>query len=123
MLHYVMSSATDSKSGSRVTQGTITLPSTTKKIVGVFVSVGGVLTTAQGTSGLCEFEADNIQLKPCQIPVPDMSLVTSGAASVVPRVWPLDADAKGSTTISSYVTLDMANTGAIYCRTGVAYQD
>jgi hypothetical protein len=117
------STPADIKAGGRLAIGTVTLPSTAKRIKGFWGRVAGIPTSGQHQAGTYELEADNMQLKPFQWPLPTSSILTSGAYSNVPSINSCDIPVTAPCTFTGYGTLDMVNTGITLVSFGVVYED
>ncbi len=122
MIHSITSTPADIKAGGRLAIGTVTIPSGATRIKGFWGRVGGILTTAQHNGGTFELEADNMQLKPFQFPLPGASALTSGSIAYVPQIQQCDIKVTAPCTITGYGTLDMANTGVTLVSFGVIYE-
>lgn len=103
---------------------TVTAPKRAKRIVGVsaYACAGGAMTTAEAITGVLELESDDIDLKPMKIPLGCITALTSGAVAYEPRVWPVDIPVGGYEKISGYITMDMAQTGALKGRFTIVYE-
>jgi len=104
--------------------GTLTIPKTVKKIVGVWChALGGPgLTTLENVTGIYELESPDINLQPLQLPLDIVAVVAEGHAGFSGRIFPVDIPVGGGEKITCYVTLDMAQTVAGTCRFGLLYE-
>lgn len=99
---------------------TITIPASSKMIVGVWAYAGAAaaMTTAEPVTGILELESDDLPLTPMQLPLDCIQVLTSGAVAYQPRVWNVSIPVKGGEKVRGYVTMDMAQTGALKARFG-----
>lgn len=104
---------------------TVTVPSGAKRIKGIwcYAVAGDTLTSGEVASGIVEFESVDINIAPLQLPLDIVDILTSGAVAMNPRIMPVDIPVKGQERISGYVTMDMAQTGALKARFGFIYSD
>lgn len=102
---------------------TITTPLGAKAIVGVwaYASAAATLTSGEQVSGLLELESSDINLQPMQLPLDIIAILTSGATTQNPRVWNLNIPLSGQARINGYMTMDVAQTGALKGRFGFIY--
>lgn len=106
-----------------VSLGTITLPSTAKRILGVGVSIDDMgATTLEGNSGIFRVSINNIDVSPAKFPIFGTVTLTSGAASRENKVWPVDWAPAGNSQITIYVTMDSANTVVVNARGFVLFE-
>lgn len=116
MLQYVSLSAGAGASGdtTRTKVGSILVPTNCKRIVGIQHNHIGAatLTTGENVTGLLELESNTFPKQ--QIPFAQAAVLTSGAlgGDAVCRDK-LDLPASGGATVDVYVTMDMAQTGAL----------
>lgn len=117
--------ATASGDTTKTKVGSIIVPQGVKMIVGVGGhSVGGAtLTSGECVSGLYEIESDDNQVV-CRIPFVDADILTSGALAMggVDRFVPTNIPVNPGATLSCYVTMDMAQTGALVTRIAVMFE-
>jgi hypothetical protein len=110
----------------RTTLGSITLPANAKRIVGVWAygCAGAAITTAEAVSGIVEFEFSGLPNAPpnLDLPLDIIQVLTSGAVAFSPRVWEVDYSPAANVVITCFVTMDMAQTGALTCRYGIIYE-
>jgi len=108
MLKYLTGAYTASGDTTKTSLGTITTPSSTRAIVGVWVQWGGAgMTTLEDVSGILELESNDVNIQPCQIPLTAVMLTGTGAAPMTPKVWPLNINKAGQIRITGYVTMDI----------------
>jgi hypothetical protein len=102
---------------------TLTVPATAKKIIGVWsYAVGAAtLTSGEAVPGIIELESDDIALVPFQLPLECVVILTSGTTAFSPRVWNVSVPVNGGEKIRGYITMDMAQTGALKGRFGLIY--
>lgn len=103
---------------------TITTPKDAKRIVGVAAYAIGAatLTSGEAVTGILELESDDMSLAPMQIPLDCVTILTSGAIAYSPKVWPLSIDLPAQARIRGYMTMDMAQTGALKGRFSLVYE-
>ncbi len=103
---------------------TITVPKNAKVIVGIwaYANGGAGMTTLENQSGILELESPDINIQPLQLPLDVITVLTSGATSFSPRVFPANIPVNGGERISGYVTMDMALTVATTARFGLIYE-
>lgn len=121
MRHYQASSATATGDTTKTLIDTITIPASATKIVGIwgYALAAATPTSGEIVSGLLELESPDAALQPFQLPLDITAYLTSGATSFSPRVWPVNIPVSGSSRISGYMTMDMAETGALKGRFGL----
>lgn len=104
--------------------GTLQVPKSMKKIVGVWCyAVGGPgFTTLENMTGIFELESPDINLQPLQLPLDCVCMNTDGSSAFNPRIFPVDIPVGGGEKITGYVTMDMAITLASTCRFGLLYE-
>jgi len=102
---------------------TFTVPDGCSAIVGVASQVCGsaTLTTGESTTGLLELESDDAPVTPAAFLTDVITILTSGAVSLKPTQWPCDIKVKAGNRIKAYVTMDMAQTGALKARVQLTY--
>lgn len=103
---------------------TLTVPKRASRIVGIsgYAAGAATLTTGEPITGVLELESDDIDLKPMKIPLGVIDVLTSGALAYEPRVWPVDIPVGGYEKISGYMTMDVAQTGALKGRFTLVYE-
>jgi len=103
---------------------TITVPKNAKAIVGIwaYAAAAGAMTTAEAISGILELESPDVNIQPLQLPLDIVSALTSGAIAFSPRIFPANIVVNGGERISGYLTMDMAQTGALKGRFGFIYE-
>lgn len=103
---------------------TLTVPKRANRIVGISAYAAGAatLTTGEPITGVLELESDDIDLKPMKIPLGVIDVLTSGALAYEPRVWPVNIPVGGYEKISGYMTMDVAQTGALKGRFTLVYE-
>jgi hypothetical protein len=91
------------------TIGTVTLPSTAKRILGIGVSLGGAgYTTLEGISGFFRVEISNLDVTPGKFPLGSSAIpVTSGVAVMENKIYPVDWSPVGNGIVTFKVTMDM----------------
>jgi len=97
---------------------TVTVPAGCTKLVAVASNVygSGALTTAEAGTGYLELESDDISIVPAQFLLDTVSMLTGGAIGFTPKQWPCDILVSAANRIKVYVTMDMAQTGALTAR-------
>lgn len=104
---------------------TLTVPGGgVSKIVGVWSSNmgGATMTTGQPITGIVELESQDTSVLPLQLPLDSVSILTSGAQSLSPRIVPVNIPVAAGNRIACYITLDLTNTAALTGRVGVIYE-
>ena len=101
--------------------GSITLPKYSKAIVGVwaYACAAATLTTGEQVSGIFELESDDLPITPFQLPLDIVGVLTSGAFSLKPTVWSVNIPNVGGAVVTGYMTMDVAQTGALKGRYGI----
>ena len=102
---------------------TITIFVFVRAIVGIwaYALAGAAMTTAEAITGILELESDDLPLVPLQLPLDCVSALTNGGVGFSPRVWNVNIPVKGQEKVKGYVTMDMAQTGALKARWGLIY--
>ena len=103
---------------------TQTLSSRAKRIVGLWAygCAAATMTSGEVSSGIVRFDSPDFTMSPCQIPLSIFNILTSGAAALEVRIIPVNIPCVGSSRVSAYVTMDMAQTGGVKARFGVIYE-
>lgn len=114
MTHIQASTLTATGDTVKTLIGALDVPKTAKKIVGVggYAVAAATLTTGEQASGILELESPDLNLQPMQIPLDIVGVLTSGAFALKPTIIPVDIPCTGLETISGYMTMDVAQTGA-----------
>jgi hypothetical protein len=105
--------------------GTLTLAQSAKRIIGVwcYACAAAAMTSTEAITGIFDLESPDVSdLKPLQLPLDVIMTLTSGVAAFNPRIFPVDIPVNGKVDISGYVTMDMAQTGALKARFGLIYE-
>lgn len=116
MKHYKTTASTASSDTTKTLIEETTLPACGSRIVGIALTTlgGATITTAEPVTGIVEFESDDIpNLTPMQLPIPQVTALTSGAVALNPYFFPVDIPYKGGNKIRAYITMDMALTGNV----------
>lgn len=102
---------------------TLTVPKTAKAIVGLWAygNAAATVTSGECISGIVEYESNDLSLQPLQIPLEQLTVLTSGATNSQNKVWPVNIPVSGGEEIKVYVTMDVAQTGALKARAGIIY--
>ena len=121
MRHYQAGDATATGDTVKTSMGTITIPSAARRIVGFWAYgvAAATLTSGEAASGLLELESPDVALQPLQVPLDVVDVLTSGATSFSPRVWACNIEVSGNARITGYITMDVAQTGALKGRFGI----
>lgn len=103
---------------------TLQVPQNARMIVGIwaYACAAAAITTAEQASGILELESPDINIQPLQLPLDIVGVLTSGAFSLSPRIFPANIPVSGGERISGYVTMDVAQTGAFKARFGFIYE-
>ena len=107
----------------RTSIGSLTVPTNTKSIIGVWCyAMGGPgATTLENMTGIFDLHSDSLPLEPFQLPLEGYVTLTQGVATFSPRVWNCNIGGVAGAVVTCYVTLDMAQTVAGTCRWGLIY--
>lgn len=122
MQHAQASAATATGDTTKTLIDTITLPSSAKKISGLWCYACGaaIITSGEPISGIVEFESPDVGIQPMQLPLDIVDALTSGAVAFNPRILPCNIPlSSAASRISAYVTMDVAQTGGLKARFGV----
>ena len=121
MIKYLISALTATGDTTKTLIDTITLPAGAKAVLGVYVDAdkAATLTSGEPCTGILELESVDYNVQPCQIPLPETNILTSGAFSRQHQIWALNWGVKGGERIAGYVTMDVAQTGALKARFGL----
>lgn len=121
MIKYKTSDAAVSGDTVRTSIGSITCPSNTRKIVGVWCYAEGAATMTNGEpiTGKFDLDSGDIPIVPCELPLDPANVLTSGAYGKQIHVWPLNVAVNGKAEVTCYVTMDVAMTGELKCRFGL----
>lgn len=124
MIKYLVGSATTEGGVTKTSLGEIQLPAGSKALLGVwcYANGGAGVTTLENISGICELESSDINLQPCQFPIEQQTVLTSGVGAQASKVWPLNAKVQGGERINGYLTLDIAQTVAGKARFGLVVE-
>jgi hypothetical protein len=104
--------------------GTITLSAKAKRIIGVwaYACAGATMTIAEVQTGICRLDSSDISLAPFKFPLDQITLLTSGAVALPTHIIPVSVPVVGMAKVDAFVTMDMAQTGALKCRVGILYE-
>ncbi len=118
-----MGAYTASGDTTKTSLGTLTVPAHMKAITGIimYASGGAGLTTLENISGILELESDDINLKPLQLPIEIIVVLTSGVAALKATVWNVNIPVSGKERITGYITMDQALAINPGCRFGLIY--
>lgn len=122
MQHSQASSLTATGDTVRTLIDTITLPSSAKRIIGVwcYAEAAATLTSGEPVTGIFELESPDIDIAPAQFPLDIVDILTSGAISRQAHIIPTDIPVKSAASkVSCYVTMDLAQTGGLKARFGL----
>lgn len=121
MIKYLISALTATGNTTKTSIDTITLPANCKQVLGAYsyAMAAATLTSGESPTGILELESVDINIQPCQLPLPESTILTSGAISRQHQVWPLNWPVKGGERIQGSITMDMAQTGALKARFGL----
>ena len=123
MRHAQVSAATATGDTVKTSIGELTVPQKVTRILGIwcYAVAGAALTTAEAVTGILELESPDINIQPFQLPLDCVSALTSGGVAFSPRIFPVNIAVRGGEKITGYVTMDMAQTGALKARWGMLY--
>lgn len=122
MFHSQVSGATATGDTTKTLIDTITLPSSARRITGIWCYAEGAatLTSGEPMTGIFELESPDIPLQPMQFPLDIANVLTSGAYSRQAHIIPVDVPVQNaSARVSGYVTMDVAQTGNLKARFGI----
>jgi len=104
--------------------GTITLSAKARKIKAVwaYASAAATMTIAEVQTGIVRLDSADVSLAPFKFPLDQITLLTSGAVGLPTHIIPVDIPVLGMAKIDCYVTMDMAQTGALKARVGIIYE-
>ena len=108
MIKYMVGASTASGDTVKTSLGTLTLPVSTRRILGTWVQWGGAgMTTLEDVSGILELESEDINLQPCQIPITAAAITGTGVGVMEAKVWPLNIKHTGQARIQGFITMDI----------------
>lgn len=121
MRHAQTSALTASGDTTKTLIDTITVPASARTIkqIWAYGVAAATLTTGEAVTGIIELESPDVALQPMQLPLDCVTVLTSGAVAFSPRVWNVDIPVPGQAKINGYITMDMAQTGALKARFGI----
>lgn len=91
--------------------GTISLPSTAKRIIGIGISLGSAgTTTLEGVSGIFRVKISNLDVTPGNFPFSYGTGNGAGWISTKPEIFPVNWANIGNGVVTFYVTMDMTMT-------------
>lgn len=124
MRHAMVSPSTALGDTVKTSIGDITLPTTARRVIGVWGhAIGGPgQTTLENVTGIMEFESESLNLAPMQFPLDCLSITGTGVGMLSPKVWPVDWGPAANAKITGYMTLDLAQTLANTGRWGLIYE-
>lgn len=110
--------------GAETSMGTITLNAKAKRIIGVWATVlaGDTLTSTEAVAGIFRIAGDSLETAPLKFPLPQVSILTSGAVAVNTHIIPVNIPVRGLEVITGYITNDDASTGGLEGRVGIIYE-
>lgn len=123
-LHADATALTATGDTTETTIGTVTLSGKARRIIGIgcYAVAGAAMTTAESVTGLFRIDSPDLNLAPMKFPLDVINILTSGAIALKPTVWPVDISVKGLEKLEWFVTMDMAQTGALKGRGFVLYE-
>lgn len=122
---YMVSALTASGDTTLTKIDEITMPPDCKMIIGFIVEadLAATLTTGEGVTGYVQFTSPSLSIAPCQIPLPDIQVLTSGAYARNQQIWLVNLPGGANAKIEGDIIMDMAQTGALKARFFVMYQN
>ena len=122
--HAMAGDATALGDTDKTSLGSITLPTTAKRVIGVWChGMGGPgNTTLENLTGIFELESESLNLAPMQFPLDIVAITGTGMVHFTPKVWPVDWTGVANAKITCYATLDLAQTLANTGRWGLIYE-
>jgi len=117
-LHYQATALTASGDTTKTKIDTITVPKGARQLVGIiqYHCAAAALTTVENLTGIIQLESDDVKLQPMTIPLDVIAIVGTGAVAYVPPMRPIGMAIQAGADIDVYVTLDLAQTGALKSR-------
>lgn len=124
MIKAQASAATATGDTTKTLVDTLTVPKNAHTIVGIwcYAVAAATLTSGENASGILELESSDLSLAPLQLPLDVVVCLTSGTATLNPRIFPANIKVNGGEQIKGYVTMDVAQTGALKARFGFIYE-
>ena len=119
--------ALDSTETTEKNLGTLTVPQTASRIVGIYgVATIETATAGEGTAALFRFDSPDLSLAPAKFPAqviygPAGTLADSGQ-TFTPQIIPVNIPVRGSAKIDCYMKLTKAQTGDCRGLIGVIYE-
>lgn len=104
--------------------GVITLSTKAKRIVGVWATAlgGATLTTGEAVTGIFRLDSPDFNIAPFKAPLAVLTILTQGTGAYEPRIIPVNIPCSGNGRVTAYITMDMAQTGALKGRVGLLYE-
>lgn len=114
MDHFQASALTATGDTTKTAIGDLTVPKGAKRIKGIggYAVAAATITTGEQASGILELESPDLALNPMQLPLDIVGVLTSGAFSLKPTIYPVDIPVGGLEKITGSMTMDVAQTGA-----------
>jgi hypothetical protein len=118
VFRYQASALTASGDTTETEIGSLVTPKAASWLHGVYAYgiAGAAITTAEAPTGIVSLESRDYNLQPIEIPLDLIVVLTSGAAAINPKLYLIRQPALELSTITGYVTMDMAQTGALKAR-------
>jgi len=106
--------------GIKTTIGTITVPKSASRIIGVWsqIGIGAVLTTAEAIGGILDIESPDIS-GPNQFPTDQINMLTGGSMQLPAHIIPCNIPCAGGCDVLGSITMDDTITGATLMRFGL----
>lgn len=119
-----LTAATATGDTTETTAGTVTLPSTAKRIIGIYcyAVAGAAITTAEPVTGIFRVTVNSIDVTPGKFALDCVVVLTSGSAAFSPRIYAVNWGPAANAVVEFLVTMDMAQTGALKARGGVIFE-
>jgi len=121
----ISTAATASGDTTKTLIGILDVPADAVRIVGVLATNRGAatITTGEAITGLIELESNDFDVV-CQIPFDDgTGLTGSGLGPVSRAPVAVDIPCPGRGKVKCYVTMDMAQTGALTSRIALIFEN
>ena len=100
------------------TIGTITLPPSARKIVGIgcYAMGAATLTSGEPVTGIFRVAVSGKDVTPAKFPLDIIDILTSGAIALNPRIFEVDWENVANSIVEFFVTMDVAQSGGLKAR-------
>lgn len=123
MRHSKATSATATGDTTRTSVGTVSIPDKARIIaVACYACAAATLTTGEAVTGIFDMTlAVDSGIPPNQYPLDVITILTSGAVAFQVSWFPVDWNSTSTQDMEFFVTMDVAQTGALKARGLVQY--